>query len=208
MIRFLTGTVKQRGQQFITLDVQGIGFAVWVPDEHEFSKEQQVTLSIYFAWNQEQGPQLYGFTSTAAHEIFCAVLNCPGIGPKMGLALLSKLSPQEFVTAILTANTKVLSSVSGVGAKKAEVIIMHLKDKIAKLEQVHTLVQDNTQFALVKDLNQTLLSLGYTRSEVTAALEYIKQYRTEQTTQTGQDTRGDSLEELLRKALIFLAKRT
>lgn len=202
MIRFLTGTVKDRLLQYITLDVQGIGFGVFVADEQEFTQGQSITLVIYFAWSQEHGPQLYGFTTAAAYQVFCSIISCPGIGPKIGLALLNKLSPQEVVTAVITANTKVLSSVSGVGAKKAEVISMHLKDKITKLEHIQALGTENThtQAGALKDVAQTLTSLGYARTEIAAALDYTRQQV--------QANGTSSFEELLRKALLFLSKRS
>ena len=90
-------------------------------------------MQTYMHWNQDNGPTLYGFNSILEKTVFLLIISCSGIGPKIGLAVLHHLEPATFVQAIIEENIKVLSSISGIGAKKAEQICVALKHKVAKL---------------------------------------------------------------------------
>lgn len=196
MINTLAGTVTEIYPQQVTLDVQSIGFAVLVPDERLYSVGQQAKLFIHFHFNQENGPQLLGFTSKGARSVFSLVTNVSGIGPKIGLAMLAKLTPEQVMGAIMLADIKALSSVSGVGAKKAELLIMHLKDKVGKIAP-ESASEESAMIVKIKEVSEALSSLNYSRQEISAALEHIKK---------NQDIASVPFDQLLRKGLSYLAK--
>jgi holliday junction DNA helicase RuvA len=199
MISSLTGTIKEVSSKYIMIEVNGIGFSVFVPDENAYAINKQTTVATQLNWNQETGPQLYGFTCVTTRTAFNLIISCSGLGPKIGLTLLSQMTAQHFFKAIMLADTKSLSAINGIGTKKAEVMIMQLKEKVAKLA-LSDITENSDSIALtkIKELTQALGSLSYSRQEVTAAVDYVKGQCTLETS---------SFDELLRKGLSFLAKR-
>nr|MBA3955031.1 Holliday junction branch migration protein RuvA [Candidatus Dependentiae bacterium] len=185
--------------QQIILDVSGVGFNLSVADEHAFTVGQKQELQVYFHWNTEQGPQLFGFTSKLSKTVFSLIISCSGIGPKIGLAALAQLSPESFLQAILLNDIKTLSSLSGIGTKKAEALVLCLKDKVSKLD-VTTVSMPGSEgqtLKYFKQVSDALSSLNYSRSEIAGALEFVKKNST--------DT--SKFDEMLRKALSFLSKK-
>lgn len=199
MIIRLLGTVVDSHPQMITLMVQGVGYAVGVVDERAYSSNKEVDLHIYYHWNQENGPTLYGFATALERTVFSNILSCSGCGPKIGLAVLAHLSANEFVRAIAQSDTRALSSVSGIGPKKAELMIMQLKDKIPKMMPAH-LAPDQGSLVKIKQLSAALTALHYKPAEISSALEHLNS--------TG-DTNIESapFDELIRRSLAHLAKR-
>ena len=198
MIARLCGKVVEKSSQHILLDVQGVGYSVSVVDERLYHLEQTVDVQIYFHWNQEQGPHLYGFADASSKTVFAAILSCSGCGPKIGLAVLAHMSPAIFLRAISLGQVHTLSEVSGIGPKKAELMIMQLKDKVAKIGPITDSIQDNDTLLKIKQVQEALATLRYKPSEITASLDYLAKH-------VQIDTA--SVDELLRKGLSFLAKQ-
>lgn len=199
MITSLRGMVRQIYEQSIVLEVNGIGFSINLPRTDSIEREKIIEIEIYMHWNQENGPALYGFSSLFEKKTFLLIISCSGIGPKIGLAFLAKLGAANFVSAIATADVKALSSVTGVGTKKAESLILHLKDKIIKL--VDNSINEAGSFhavSTIKKITDVLNSLNYSRAEVNSALYLLKQEK---------DFTGASFDLLMRKALSHLAKK-
>lgn len=196
MIAYLSGTVHDIKPPLITLVVNGIGFAVNVPARYSLQKGSLVTLEIYSHMTQDNGIQLFGFENSDEKSVFALIISCSGLGPRIGLAVLSSLTPSLFVSAILTSDIKGLSSIEGIGPKKAESMILQLKDKASKV------ALDQSEITVgaghVKQLSDVLASLGYSRSEITSALEHLRQQGMLQQA---------PFDELVRKGLGFLAKK-
>lgn len=193
----LTGVIKQLGPQFILIDVHGVGYGVFVPSEHAFIKDKESTLYIYFHFNTEQGIQLFGFEQENEKIAFSHIISCSGIGPKIGLAVLGQISADQFFQAITLSDYKALSSINGIGQKKAESMVMQLKDKVAKLQFNSHEGVSASNIAAIKQVSEALQSLNYSRIEIAQALEYIKE----------QGVHHGTFDEMLRKALTHLAKR-
>lgn len=198
MIQNLKGIVTEIYTRYLTIDVHGVGFIIMVPDEKLFFINQETKLEIYFNWNQESGPSLYGFTTSFEKQVFALIINCPGLGPKIGLAILSYMKPEQFIQAVTLADAKVLSNVNGIGTKKAEMIIMHLKDKINKLIPNTFDSIESENIIKIRDVSEALTSLNYSKTEISSALEYVKKQN---------DVINLPFDELLKKSLSFLSKR-
>lgn len=197
MITTLKGTITALNDQKITVDVHGIGFEITVAHPTSFTSTQNVELIIHLHWNAEQGPSLFGFTSATEKKLFLLIIDCPGIGPKLGISLLHQLSPGEFIQAIQGNNIEQLSSLHGIGKKKAEQLIVQLKDKVTKLLTSGMLeTKDITSHA--QEIAQVLTSLNYSRPEIATALEFIAAHK---------ESDQEPFDLVLRKALTFLAKR-
>jgi holliday junction DNA helicase RuvA len=197
MVSYLAGTVREIHPPSITLVVNGIGFAVYVPSRYQFEKDNPAELEIYTHVTQEQGMQLFGFKTSDERATFGLILTCSGIGPRIGLAILSSLTPALFASAVISGDIKALSSIEGIGPKKAESIIMQLRDKIAKLA-LREPGAEISSASRIKQVADVLSSLGYSRPEITAALGHLRE--------AGLPPEA-SFDELLRKALALFAKK-
>lgn len=200
MIDQIKGTVIESGPQSIVVAINdGISLALAVPQESAFAIPQ-VHVYTYLHWHQENGPTLYGFQSKRDRQVFQLIISCSGIGPKMGLAILQAMSAASFMSAIITDNIAALSSVAGIGKKKAETLILHLKDKISKLIDTGVLLlEESSNIQHVQDVMNTLLSLNYTKQETAHALDMIKKK---------EDIGQLQFDVLLRKSLLVLSKRS
>lgn len=197
MLSHISGIVKEIGMhQSIVIKCSDIGFQVSVPDEKIFSINQEIELHIYFHWNQENGPQLFGFLSKFSREVFSLIISCSGIGPKIALAVLSQMKPEDFCRAIAFSDIKTLSSVNGIGQKKAELMIMYLKDKVSKIIVTADL-SERSDILKIKELSDVLTSLGYKKPEISGTLDLIKNEK---------NISDLSFDELLRKSLSYLSK--
>ena len=196
MINFLQGSIKAYKDQIITLEVRGIGFQVFVADS-SFVVGHEVALHIYLQWHQENGPILYGFHTDLEKSIFLMIISCSGIGPKIALAILSGMKPATFLKIIQTNDEKALSSINGIGAKKAEQMIVQLRHKAAKLIESGVVVDDDAEFNDLKNISDVLTSLSYSRAEISQALQYVKE----------EVEPNAPFDKLMRKALSYLSKK-
>ncbi len=197
MVSYVTGTVKSAAKQRVTLAVGPVGLELGVPDGSLFQIGQAATVHLYMHWNQEQGPSLFGFTSSLEKEVFLLIISCSGIGPKIALAVLADLGAQGFLEAIQMGDERMLSKVSGIGLKKAEQMIVQLKHKIEPLIASGAMQGGSQRVMHWHTVSKALESLNYSRTEITQAMSHLK------STKAQVDI---SFDQLLRQALSFLSK--
>lgn len=200
MIDQIKGIIIACESQVVSLLLHdAISFCLSVPNTTLYVVNQSVHFYVHFHWNQENGPTLYGFATNRDRQVFQLIISCSGIGPKIGLAVLQNMSASSFIGAIVTDNVQALSNVPGIGKKKAETIILHLKDKAAQLFDSGIIdAQEASSAQHLHEVAQALNSLHYTKQEVSAALDHVK--KKEDLTSLPFDT-------ILRKTLLFLSKR-
>jgi Holliday junction DNA helicase RuvA len=199
MIATISGTIRSITEQQIVIEQAGIGFELFIATPLSFTLEQKIILQTYVHWNQENGPTLYGFNSSIEKAVFLLILSCSGIGPKIGLAVLNHLEPSTFLQAIVEENIQVLSSINGIGEKKAEQICVALKHKVAKfLKEQPTLTSSSVSLSAWKDLTDTLTSLGYSPSEIKSVTNFLKENSIDTST---------PFSNILRKSLAFLSNK-
>ncbi len=198
MIDTIKGTVSAIKSKTIAIQASGsgIGFAVQVPQEASFSLHQEATLFIHLHWNQEQGPTLYGFSSELERTVFVLVISCSGVGPKIGLSALECLGAADTLEAIGREDITALSKVSGIGKKKAEQIVVHLKHKVADLINSGIEISAENGAKQWQQITQVLTSLNYSRNEITGALQHVK----------NNEISDAPFDHQLRIALSYLAK--
>lgn len=184
------------GRVSIQLESIGMAFSCQVPVAEKFTLGSKVTLYTYLHWNAEQGPSLFGFDDQAQRALFVTLIGCSGIGPKMGLAILEQLGVEGLVLAVQQHDLKALSSVSGIGAKKAEQIAVQLKHKVDQLlaKPEFAVVPG---FGHVSQIRAVLNSLNYSNSEIAQAVDFANQQS------LGAQ---ESFDIALRRALSFLSK--
>ena len=135
MIAHLSGTLLSKQATSVILDVGGVGYEVTIPISTFYELEEpgsKVQLRIY-THVREDALLLYGFKTARERELFMRLISVSGIGPKLGITLLSGMSADEMIASIRTNNLARLTLIPGVGRKTAERLVMELRDKIAAL---------------------------------------------------------------------------
>ena len=173
MIRRLTGQVLEATEKSIILDVNSVGYEIAVTPEVKnllAKKEGKVSLHTYLAV-REDALDLYGFLDKKDLKLFELLISVSGIGPKGAIAILSMASSQTLYQSIITGNLEHLTSVSGIGRKRAEKIILELKDKVSG-EQCDS-GEFNESLKNESEAIEALRALGYTLAESRDALKKI-----------------------------------
>ncbi|MDR3550466.1 MAG: Holliday junction ATP-dependent DNA helicase RuvA [Candidatus Babeliales bacterium] len=197
MITHISGKVVAILDQAVVVDMNGLGLHVAVAQESQFQVGSPVTLYAYMHWNQEQGPSLFGFSSELEKAVFLMVIDCSGIGPKIGLAVLGSLGAERFIEILQSGDERALSKVSGIGPKKAEQMIVQLKHKVGKLLDKGFKVTGSAQITNWQNIQEVLESLNYSRPEITATMRHLRE---------SEPDAALPFDNLMRKALSFLAK--
>jgi Holliday junction DNA helicase RuvA len=182
MIAHLSGTLLSKQATSVIVDVSGVGYEVTIPLSTFYDLEDlgsTVHLRIY-THVREDALQLYGFKTARERELFLKVISVTGIGPKLGITLLSGMSADEMIASIRTNNLAKLTLIPGVGRKTAERLIMELREKVAELSSAQIEEEfgakpeasaEATEDAVRADALSALLNLGYQRSGAEKAID-------------------------------------
>lgn len=203
MISFLKGTIEEKSEKSIFLDVNGVGYEVYMPTGSASmlpSVGEDVKIHTYLQIS-ENGIGLYGFLTKDELNVFKLLITVNGIGPKGAVGILSALSANELRLAVLADDDKAIAKAPGIGAKTAKKLILELKDKF----HLEDALEEYAESAMVQrgsktDMNdahleavQALTALGYSNSD---ALKAVK---------LADDGNAANTEELLKAALKQLA---
>lgn len=179
MITYLDGTIAESLPGRLTIDVGGVGYEVLVPlstsDRVPAAGSKVRILTHLHVREQEQ--TLYGFITGDERDLFRLLIDrVSGIGPKLGLAVLSGMGVDEFKNAVVTGDIPALSKISGLGKKTAERIVLELKDKVgvtAAWEAASGTPGGGGPAGAVNDAVLALISLGYKQAEALKAVEKV-----------------------------------
>lgn len=132
MIARLTGTVLEKSGDAAVLDVQGVGYRVHLSQQSmgKLPPEGARAQLRCYTHVREDALQLFGFLTSEEEELFHLLISVSGVGPKLGLNILSGMPATELATAILHGEIARLTRIPGVGKKTAERLILELKDRI------------------------------------------------------------------------------
>lgn len=190
MIAMLQGVLEFREEDAVIIDVNGVGYYVYVPAPvmNDLGREG-TSVSLYTHLHvRENELSLYGFSTIDQRALFQKLLTVSGIGPKVAMALLSVLAPDQLRMAIAEENVSLLTRAPGVGKRTAERMILDLKDKIEVVEMVPAGEPTMADAEVIAALE----SLGYSQAEAREALQHLPD--------------GDlSLEEKITEALRYFA---
>lgn len=199
MIARLTGKLQPLSLSSIIVDVHGVGYHVQVPlgtpGRIEKSADGEVSIHIHTAV-REDAITLYGFATTEEKRLFSKLTSVSGIGPKLGLAVLSDLNPSEFIRAVRNSDIKALKQVSGIGKKTAQRVILEMKSSVDDFDFAEFVpAEASANGGIADDLRSALANLGYADKEVDGVVGVM-----------GDDLQdSDDLEPLLREALKMLS---
>ena len=178
MIGYLKGKVIYSDTGTIILETNGVGYEITCSGA-AFAKLVTDGAGEVFTYLQvsENGIALYGFVSVEEKNMFLKLITVSGVGPKMGITVLSQMNIKELAVAIATSDVKLLSTVKGLGKKTAERIILELREKMGAAELTPTTSSTKAQpitatvSGIEEDAIVGLMSLGYTRAESTKAVK-------------------------------------
>lgn len=131
MIGFLRGKVAYLMPDICLLDVQGVGYRVYIAgNTHSHLQLGQEAQLFTYTAVREDAIQLYGFYTQEEYDLFILLLTVSGIGPKVALGILGAITPGKLCHAIQNKQAAVLTKLPGIGKKSAERMIVELKDKL------------------------------------------------------------------------------
>jgi Holliday junction DNA helicase RuvA len=192
MISALRGRIGAKGESYVIVDVGGVGFKVFVPStslDRLGGVGQEVSLFTHMHVRENE-LALYGFGSSDELQLFELLLGVSGIGPKVGLKIVSLMSTETLREAIATGDAAMLTRIPGIGKKIAERVMVDLKDKLGvSLEFVSYPALTHADAEVIS----ALTSLGYSITEAQAALRSLPQEELQ-------------LEDKVRLALQYFAK--
>ena len=169
MIAFLTGKLAEKTPSVVLLDVNGVGYEVFISlttYDRLPATGSECRLFIHHHI-REDAQLLFGFAQKEERSMFESLLNVNGVGPKSALSVLSGLTVGELSMAIADNNVKRISAVHGIGKKTAERIVIELRDKINPIEALaaQSGPADNPQNAVIRDTLLALESLGFPQDQ-------------------------------------------
>lgn len=159
----------------MVLDVNGVGYMLKVGASAAEKASVGEKRKVYTYLNvREDAMELYGFLSEEELNLFKMLISVSGVGPKVGVAILSSVSPSEFALAVVTGNVKAITKAPGVGPKVAQRIILELKDKMKNAE-IAEMPQDYGAFTDTSDeAVSALVVLGYSAAEAKNVLSKVE----------------------------------
>ncbi len=198
MFAYIKGSLEQKSNNYVVIDVGGIGYKIFMATKAiealgEIGEIVKVHTHYYV---REDNISLYGFNTNEELRMFELLLQVSGIGAKSAIAMLSEISPSSFALAVISDDISQLVKIPGIGKKTAARIVLELKDKlkteetITKTEEVKLSITNEEE---TSEAIAALQVLGYTKREIEKALENV-------------DTKNLQLEEIIKQGLKNLAR--
>ena len=179
MLYYLDGTVALIEPGLAVIDCGGVGFSCSTTTYTLASLKTGTRARLYTYCNiREDAFDIFGFSTKDERDCFTKLIAVSGVGPKAALAILSILSTDQFRLAVLTQDDKTLTMAQGVGKKMAQRILLELKEKLGAAELPDTSSGGGgvtvTHGSAVAEATAALVSLGYSQTEIGAALKTVE----------------------------------
>lgn len=173
MIGSLEGRLAVKAIDEVVVDVRGVGYRVAIPlSTYEGLPEEgrDVRLLTHLHVREDE-LALYGFGSDRERRLFEILIGVSGIGPRLALHVLSRLTPERFVGAISRGDLATLTGISGVGKKTAERMVLELRDKVADMVDLEAVEKGAPLNASGEDAVKALIALGIRRAAAEEAVQ-------------------------------------
>lgn len=175
MIGYVKGNVIGAEDGTVLLECGGIGYEIDCSASvyQKLLADKKGEVYTYLAI-REDGAFLYGFESQEEKKMFLKLISVSGVGPKMGITVLSNMKLSDLAVKIATSDVKGLSAIKGLGKKTAERIILELREKITADATESAVISEVKEFvpdATMEDAIVALMSLGFTKAECVNAVK-------------------------------------
>ena len=207
MIAYVKGELAQKQIGYVVIDVGGLGYKIFMsePSIDEIGNiGDTVKVHTYYRVSEDD-ISLFGFNTQEELRMFELLISVSGIGAKTAIAMLACIEPSQFAIAVISNDIDTLKKIPGVGPKSAQRIVLELKDKMKKEQQIAELTNASLEQkskvkkiivadSKVQEATDALQVLGYTKKDVEKALEQI-------------DTAEVTVEDIIKRALRELSIR-
>jgi holliday junction DNA helicase RuvA len=176
MIDYIKGNIIAKQPTHAVIDVNGIGYGLSIPLSTYLKLSGLNSIQQLFCWLyvRDDALELFGFFSIEERDVFKLLLTVSGVGPRMALGVLSAMDVGDFLEALRNENLALLVSVPGIGKKKAERMLLELKDKVKSglcVEGVQPAGSSDAEGSVISDAVAALTSLGCGCSEAAGAVK-------------------------------------
>lgn len=203
MFAYIKGSLEVKTNGYIVIDVNGIGYKIFMSETaiNKLGAIGEIIKIHTYVRVREDDISIYGFNTNEELRMFELLLSVSGIGAKSALVILSNVSVSSFALAIINNDINLLKKLPGIGPKTAQRLILELKDKLKKENEIvaneNTDISDTINTAIMDDekiaeATAALKVLGYTGKEIEKALEKVDA--------------NLSVEDIIRKGLLNLAR--
>ncbi len=197
MYAYLKGTVERKTREGVELNVNGVGYLVFVPlsTYSKLPADGAAPVKLFTHMHVREGAMdLYGFLTLEEKQLFELLLSVTGVGPKVALAVLSGLTPVRFRNAIMQNDVAALSSISGIGKKTAQRMILEVKNKLGEETEIAKVLGEEGEALRDSDVVRALVSLGCTLAQAKNAVKKA----------SAELPEGAAIEEQIRIALKYV----
>jgi Holliday junction DNA helicase RuvA len=199
MIAHLTGKLTHKSPDHIVVDVNGVGYQVFVPLSTFYALPdvgREVSLNIH-THLREAALKLFGFYTEEELRIFEQLITINKVGPKLAVTILSGMPPADLLSAINSSDVGKLNTIPGIGRKMAERLTLEMRDKLADISREFAAKTEGSvpHNGLFDDALSALVNLGYKKNEVEKTLKSV----------FSQGKQEVSLENLIKKSLNLLS---
>ncbi len=196
MYYYISGKLAHCTADTAVIDCGGVGYGIAISMHTYKQINGKAECKLYTYLNvKEDALDLFGFADEQEKLFFTLLLSVSGVGPKVAMAVLSELLPEELAACILSGDTRRIQKTPGVGAKMAQRICLELKDKVSKIPLSNTVVpvsvQEDASEEISEEAVSVLVALGYTKGDASAAVKKCS---------------ADNTNDLVRQALRLLSR--
>lgn len=178
MIGFLRGKIFKINDNSLLLDVNGVGYEVFMPGlELSAMKENEDLLVYTYHHQKEDMVALFGFRKEKTKKLFEQLTSVSGLGPKTTLGILSHINEEDLISAIISGDISTLVKIPGIGNKTAGRVVLELQDKLeniyGNLGQSKEQVLGLNDTGIVADAESALTFLGYGKKEISESIRKL-----------------------------------
>lgn len=207
MLAYIKGILEMKMTEYVVIDVGDLGYKVFMSENgiEKLGNIGDIVKVHTFYKVREDDISIFGFNTLEELKMFELLLGVSGVGAKTALAMLAVCEPSDFALAVISEDVKALTAMPGIGAKSAQRIILELKDKLKKeqeISKISSMVNTNVSSKMkqamendekISEAIAALQVLGYNKKEIEKAFEKIEKANL-------------TVEELIRKGLAILGR--
>ena len=180
MFAYLKGSLEVKTRGYIVIDVNGIGYKIFMSETAiaELGEIGQVVKVHTYLKVKEDEMSLYGFNTNEELRMFELLLSVSGIGAKSAINILSNITPSSFALAVITNDVAKIKALPGIGPKGAQRIILELKDKLNKEQDIEEVEKKAEKVIDTQKYNEAISALqvlGYSKKEIEKALQGVNE---------------------------------
>ena len=209
MLAYIKGKLEMKMTGYVVVDVGGLGYKIFMSDvgiEKIGNIGDIVKVHTYYKV-REDDISIFGFNTLEELKMFELLISVSGVGAKTALTMLAVCEPSDFALAVISEDIKTLTGIPGIGAKSAQRIILELKDKITKEQQIESIQKEVDKNSKADNKMQDILKNNAKVSEAIAALQVLGYNKKEiEKAFEKLDKNELSTEELIRKGLNLLGR--